>query len=45
MHDPRAPQNLYPIGGLEEQLRHSLGDHEWIRRHIETHFAREVVPA
>ena len=45
MHDPRAPQNLYPIGGLEQQLRHSLGDHEWIRRHIEMHFAREVVPA
>jgi hypothetical protein len=42
MHDPRAPQNLYPVGGLEEQLRHSLGDHEWIRRHIETHFAREA---
>ncbi len=40
-HDPRAPQNLYPVGGLEEQLRHSLGDHEWIRRHIEMHFARE----
>jgi hypothetical protein len=40
-HDPRAPQNLYPVGGLEEQLRHSLGDHEWIRRHIEVHFARE----
>ncbi|MCH8051320.1 MAG: hypothetical protein IIC86_04810 [Chloroflexi bacterium] len=42
MHDPRAPQNLYPIGGLEDQLRHSLGDPEWIRRHIEMHFAREV---
>jgi hypothetical protein len=41
-HDPRAPQNLYPIGGLEDQLRHSLGDHEWIRRHIEVQFAREV---
>jgi hypothetical protein len=24
--DPRAPQNLYPIGGLERQLRHRLGD-------------------
>jgi hypothetical protein len=45
MHDPRAPQNLYPIGGLEEQLRHSLGDHEWIRRHIEMHFAREIATA
>ncbi|MEO8458596.1 MAG: hypothetical protein ABI559_12400 [Chloroflexota bacterium] len=41
MHDARAPQNLYPIGGLETQLRHTLGDHEWIRRHIEVHFARE----
>jgi len=45
MHDPRAPQNLYPIGGLEEQLRHSLGDSEWIRRHIEVHFAREIAAA
>jgi len=43
MHDPRAPQNLYPVGGLEDQLRHSLGDHEWIRRHIEMHFAREAM--
>lgn len=24
--DPRAPQNLYPIGGLERLLRHRLGD-------------------
>jgi hypothetical protein len=24
--DPRAPQNLYPIGGLERVLRHRLGD-------------------
>jgi len=24
--DPRAPQNLQPIGGLEQQLRHRLGD-------------------
>lgn len=24
--DSRAPQNLYPIGGLERQLRHRLGD-------------------
>lgn len=41
VHDPRAPQNLYPVGGLEKQLRHSLGDTEWIRRHIEMHFMRE----
>lgn len=24
--EPRAPQNLYPIAGLEHQLRHRLGD-------------------
>jgi len=24
--EPRAPQNLYPIAGLENQLRHRLGD-------------------
>jgi hypothetical protein len=24
--DPRAPQNLYPIAGLERDLRHRLGD-------------------
>jgi hypothetical protein len=24
--DSRAPQNLYPIGGLERELRHRLGD-------------------
>jgi hypothetical protein len=24
--DPRAPQNLYPIGGLEKELKHLLGD-------------------
>lgn len=24
--DPRAPQNLYPIAGLERELRHRLGD-------------------
>jgi hypothetical protein len=42
VHDPRAPQNLTPIGGLEDQLRHSLGDREWIRRHIETYFLKEL---
>jgi hypothetical protein len=41
MHDARAPQNLYPIHGLERQLKHTLGDHTWIRRHIEMHFAQE----
>ena len=30
--DPRAPQNLVPIGGLERQLRHRLGDHAILYR-------------
>lgn len=30
--DPRAPQNLIPIGGLERQLRHRLGDRELLYR-------------
>jgi len=30
--DPRAPQNLYPIGGLERELRRRLGDAPWIWR-------------
>jgi hypothetical protein len=32
--DPRAPQNLLPIGALERALRHALGDPQWIRRMI-----------
>jgi hypothetical protein len=34
--DPRAPQNLLPIGALENELRHRLGDPVMIRRAIET---------
>lgn len=30
--DPRAPQNLYPIGGLERELRRRLGDREVVIR-------------
>lgn len=30
--DPRAPQNLIPIGGLERELRHRLGDRELLYR-------------
>ncbi len=40
--DPRAPQNLYPISALEQQLRHDLGDPEWLRRAIESHLHKEV---
>ena len=32
--DPRAPQNLIPIGGLERQLRHRLGDPQLLLRGI-----------
>lgn len=32
--DPRAPQNLYPIGGLERKLWHLLGDREIVRRDL-----------
>jgi hypothetical protein len=42
-HDPRAPQNLYPIGGLERALRHLMGDPLVVRRAIEAHlYAGEV---
>lgn len=30
--DPRAPQNLYPIGGLERELRRRLGDRALLYR-------------
>jgi hypothetical protein len=40
--DPRAPQNLYPIGGLEAQLKHRLGDPSVVRRAIEAQLLSEV---
>lgn len=38
--DPRAPQNMFPISALEYRLRHELGDHEWVRRNLESQFYR-----
>ncbi|HVR29462.1 MAG TPA: hypothetical protein VMS86_07995, partial [Thermoanaerobaculia bacterium] len=32
--DPRAPQNLYPIGGLEQELRRRLGDRDLLYRDL-----------
>ena len=32
--DPRAPQNLYPIGGLERELRRRSGDARFIYRSL-----------
>lgn len=43
-HDPRAPQNLVPVGALERRLRHEMGDPRWIRRLIEDHLHEEVTP-
>lgn len=44
--DPRAPQNLLPIGALESRLRRAMGDPLLARRRIETFLARpEVVHA
>lgn len=34
--DPRAPQNLYPIGGLERELRRRLGDRDLAVRALRT---------
>jgi hypothetical protein len=33
--DPRAPQNLYPVGQLERVLRHRLGDGRLVRQALE----------
>jgi hypothetical protein len=40
--DPRAPQNLHPIGGLEARLKHLLGDASLVRRAIEARLHAEV---
>ncbi|MGE4055492.1 MAG: hypothetical protein AB7F99_11905 [Vicinamibacterales bacterium] len=39
--DPRAPQNLVPIGALEQHLRHQMGDSRLIHRRLATRLARE----
>ena len=41
--DPRAPQNLYPIGGLERELRRRLGDRDLMYRALKA-AAGEVPP-
>jgi hypothetical protein len=41
-HDPRAPQNLHPIGALESHLRHRLGDALLVRRAIEARLHAEA---
>lgn len=43
VRDPRAPQNLLPIGALEEELRRRLGDSVLIRRAIEERISEGVL--
>jgi hypothetical protein len=38
--DPRAPQNLYPVGGLERELRRRLGDPALLYRSLREAAAR-----
>lgn len=40
--DPRAPQNLIPVGALETHLRHLLGDPTLIRRAIESKISEGI---
>ena len=40
--DPRSPQNLLPIGALEQKLRVELGDARLFRRWIEALVAKEA---
>lgn len=40
--DPRAPQNLLPIGALEAHLRRCLGDSRLTRRRIQSLIASEA---
>jgi hypothetical protein len=41
--DPRAPQNLLPIGALEAHLRREMGDPRLIRRHVVEHLAEAAL--
>jgi len=43
--DPRAPQNLYPIGGLERKLKHRLGDPALLYRDLRSAAQRSPAAA
>jgi hypothetical protein len=43
--DPRAPQNLQPVGALETRLRHLLGDPRLAYRAVREAVAREAAVA
>jgi hypothetical protein len=40
--DPRAPQNLVPIGALERELRRSLGDPNFVNRELRSAVMRQA---
>jgi hypothetical protein len=40
--DPRAPQNLAPVGGLEAWLRHRMGHPAIVRRAVLDYLSREA---
>jgi hypothetical protein len=40
--DPRAPQNLYPVGQLERVLKHRMGDAALVKRSLEVAMWGEV---
>lgn len=42
--DDRAPQNLYPIAGLERELRHRLGGHAMVYRALQRSVAATSPP-
>lgn len=42
VRDPRSPQNLLPVGALEQELRRRLGDDMVIRRAIEKRLFESV---
>ena len=43
--DTRAPQNLYPIAGLERELRRRLGDPRLLYRALRLSARAEAPPA
>jgi uncharacterized protein len=43
VRDPRAPQNLLPVGALEEELRRRMGDPLLFRRAIERKLSEGVL--
>lgn len=40
--DPRAPQNLTPVGALEQRLKHRLGNSTYLNRALTAHLAKGV---